>query len=186
MYTCRECEHPINQATEICPYCGADLTEAALPEAQAPTPMTRKRLVMIVLRWGVLLAAMWGFLWFVLPPRGDPVQRAESKALEAMSEVRAAVAAYAETQGGSYPSSLEALGERVRQAVQLAQSEGYRLEYRPGPAEEAGSRAQGPVHSYVLLARPSNYGYRSFYTDETGVVRATRENRAATPQDPPI
>ena len=27
MYTCRECERPINQATEICPYCGADLTE---------------------------------------------------------------------------------------------------------------------------------------------------------------
>jgi len=32
--------------------------------------------------------------------------------------------------------------------------------------------------------RAGNYGYRNFYADETGVIRATRENRPATPQDP--
>ena len=33
MYICRECENEINQGTEICPHCGADLT------AQFPAPM---------------------------------------------------------------------------------------------------------------------------------------------------
>jgi hypothetical protein len=42
------------------------------------------------------------------------------------------------------------------------------------------------VHNYPLLARPGNYRYRNFYSDATGVVRATREDRPATPQDPPI
>ncbi len=53
------------------------------------------------------------------------------------------------------------------------------MEYTPGPAG-----ADGRVHNYILLARPGNYGYRNFYTDESGVLRATRENRAATAQDP--
>jgi len=36
-----------------------------------------------------------------------------------------------------------------------------------------------------FTALSGNYGYRGFYTDETGVLRATRENRPATAQDPP-
>ena len=44
----------------------------------------------------------------------------------------------------------------------------------------------GRVHNFVLLARPGNYGYRNFYLDETGVLRATQENRPATAQDPPL
>ena len=30
MYTCRECERELNQATEVCPYCGTDLSSEAL------------------------------------------------------------------------------------------------------------------------------------------------------------
>ncbi len=69
----------------------------------------------------------------------------------------------------------------MRVPAQNAQSEGYQLQYTPGPAS-----SDGLVHNYVLLARPGNYGYSNFYTDETGVLRATRENRPATAQDPPI
>ncbi len=65
--------------------------------------------------------------------------------------------------------------------AQNARSEGYQFQYTPGPV---GS--DGLVHNYVLLAQPGNYGYRHFYTDETGALRATRENRSATAQDPPI
>ncbi len=32
------------------------------------------------------------------------------------------------------PSKLEELGPRVRQAAQMAQSDGYQLEYTPAPA----------------------------------------------------
>ncbi len=182
MFSCRECEREVNQATEICPYCGADLTEAGLP-ATGEAEKKRSR-ASILLRWGVLLAAMttaiWGFFWYILPPRaGDPAARAEARALEALSELRGALAGYAAAQGGAYPASLEILGDRARGPAQKALSEGYLLPYAPGPP---GS--DGLVHNYVLLARPGNYGYRNLYTDETGVVRATRENRPATAQDP--
>jgi len=184
MYTCRECEHEINPATEICPYCGADLTLPAFPEAEEPAK--KRSLTSGLLRWGVLLvtltAALWGFFRYVLPEQGGVrAARAEAQAVEALGEVRAALAAYAGAQGGAYPASLEALGDRIRGPAQKALSEGYQVQYAPGPA---GS--DGAVHNYILLARPGNYGYRNFYTDETGALRATRENRPATAQDPLI
>jgi hypothetical protein len=37
-----------------------------------------------------------------------------------------------------------------------------------------------------LTARAGNFGYLNFYTDESGVLRFTVENRAATVQDPPV
>ena len=182
MYACRECDRPINQATEICPYCGADLTDTGLPPEE---PGKKRSLVSGLLRWGVLLvvltAALWGFLWYVLPEQaGDPAVRAEARAVEALREVRAALAAYADAQG-AFPPSLEVLGDRARLPAQKARSEGYQLQYTPGLVA-----SDGAVRSYVLLARPGNYSYRNFYMDESGVLRATRENRPATVQDPPI
>ena len=81
MYNCRECETEINQGTEICPHCGADLT---LSVAGADPPAAKQSLQKILLRWGVLLgvllAAIWSFLWFVVPERPtgtDGVSEAE-------------------------------------------------------------------------------------------------------------
>jgi hypothetical protein len=183
MYTCRECENEINQATEICPHCGTDLT---LPLAGAETPTQKPSTPKILLRWGVLLAiligAIWSFVLFVASPRpGGGAQQAESRAVQAMDEIRALLSNYANAQGGAYPKSLETLGDLARQAAQMAQSEGYELQYTPGPSDDNAA-----IHSFTLEARPGNYGYRSFYTDITGLVRATTENRAATSSDPPI
>lgn len=182
MYTCRECEHVINQATEICPFCGADLTVP--PSEEATAPAKKRSLAAALVRWGILLIALfgllWGFLWYVLPERaGNPAAQAEAEAAQALRELSAALAAYAEAQGGSYPSTLESLGGSARGPAQRALREGYQLQYFPGPL---GS--DGAVHNYTLLARPGNYGYRNFYMDETGTLRATRENRPATAQDP--
>jgi hypothetical protein len=184
MYTCRECERVINQATEICPYCGADLTTVAGPEAEEPPK--KRSLTSVLLIWTVLASSiavcLWTFVHYVLPgPKGSAALRAENQAVESLLELRAALNAYAGAQRGSYPASLEALGDRARAPAQKALSEGYQLQYTPGPAGPDGA-----AHSYVLLARPGNYGYRAFYTDETGILRATRESRAATAQDPPI
>jgi len=184
MYTCRECENVINQASEICPYCGADLTvpAGADAEGEAAKPSLRS----VLLRWGVLLlvliGAIWSFVWFVMPEAGSArVSRAELSAVVAMRDTRAALADYARAQGGSYPATLEPLGDRVRIPAQMAQREGYQMQYTPGPGG-----ADGVVHTYVLLARAGNYGYRNFYADETGALRATQENRPATAQDPPF
>ena len=183
MVTCRECEYEINQATEICPHCGADLT--SLPE-EFTTPAKKPTLRNILLRWGVLLgillAAMWSFLWFVVTPRtGNVTAEAESHAVEAIKDVNAQLHSYAEARGGIYPANLEQLGPEVRPAAQLAQSDGYRLEYTPGLAE-----ADGAIHNYSLEARAGNYGYHNFYIDISGVLRATKEDRDATSADPPL
>lgn len=183
MYTCRECDSEINPATEVCPHCGADLT---LPAAGEEEGAQRRSLPRVLLRWGallaVLLAAIWGFLLFVVAPRpGHSPAQAEEHAAQALGDLRTALAAYAAAQGGAYPATLEALGNPARQAAQLAQSEGYQLQYAPGPPGN-----DGVMRSYSLVVRAGNYGFRNFYTDETGVVRATRENRAATNQDPPL
>lgn len=180
MYTCRDCERLINPATEVCPYCGTDLTADAAPRSEEPG-RKRSRVAML-LRWSVVLAALWGFLWYVLPERGDPGARAEARALELMQQAGAALRSFAEAQG-SFPASLDALpGDSrsgVRQAAQAALSEGYRLEYAPGPPSPVGR-----VTSFSLRARAGKHGYRNFFADETGVLRSTRENRPATPEDP--
>lgn len=183
MYTCRECENEINQATEICPRCGADLT---LPPPGEPAEKKKLSTPKILLRWGlllgVLMAAIWSFVWYVATPKtGGSRLQAETLAVQALDEVRALLSSYAEAQGGAYPKTLEPLGPLARQAAQIAQSEGYSLEYTPGPAD-----ANATIQSYSLESRPDSYGYRSFYTDASGLVRATSENRSATSSDPPI
>jgi hypothetical protein len=184
MYTCRECESEINQATEICPHCGADLT-APVPGAEVPEPRARLRKTLV--RWGVLLAfllgAIWGFLWFIVPGRqgSNPTAQAEARAVQALREVGALLGQYASAKDGAYPQQLEALGESVRTAARLAQSVNYQIQYTPGPPQ-----ADGTIRSYILQARAGNYGFRNYFTDESRVVRATRENRAATSQDLPL
>jgi hypothetical protein len=184
MYTCRECENEINQATEICPHCGTDLT-APVPGVELPEP--RARLRKTLLRWGVLLAvllgAIWGFLWFIVPGRqgSDPTAQAEARAVQALREVGTLLGQYASAKGGAYPEQLEALGRPVRTAAQLAQSVNYQIQYTPGPAE-----SDGTIRSYILQARAGNYGFRNYFTDESGIVRATRENRDATSRDSPL
>jgi hypothetical protein len=183
MYTCRECEHEINQGTEICPRCGADLT---LPPPGEETPRKKLTTWQILTRWGfllaVLLGSLWSFVWFVASPRsGGGAQQAEATAVQALDEVRALLFNYAQAKGGGYPKTLEPLGPLARQSAQMAQAEGYELQYTPGPAD-----ANSVIRSYALEARPGNFGYRSFYTDLTGLIRATTENRAATSSDPPI
>jgi uncharacterized protein involved in type VI secretion and phage assembly len=138
-----------------------------------------------LVRWGVLLAGVWMFLWFVLPERPrDAAAHSESRAMEAVGEVVAALAAHADAQG-TFPTSLDGLSpealEQVRRSAQRAQREGYQLLYTPGPPGP-----DGRVRSYALLARAGHHGFRNFYADESRTIRATRENRPATSQDPPI
>src|ERR1700676_4578206 len=146
MYTCRECENEINQATELCPHCGADLT-APIPGADAPAPKAGFQKILI--RWGillgVLLGAIWSFLWFIVPERqGNPTVQAEACEGGALAEVRVALKGYASAQNGGYPQQRDALGEPVRTAAQFAQSVNYQIQYIPGQVE-----ADGVIRSYV-------------------------------------
>jgi predicted small secreted protein len=179
MYECPECEQPLNQGTELCPYCGTDLT--ATPIEESATRKKKSRLTRSVVLWAILIAAVWVIVWFVLPPRPEASKsEAEKSALAALAELRGALSAYADA-SGTYPSSIEPLGASVRSAIQTAQGAGYDIQYTPASVDNSGR-----IKSFVLLARPGNFGYRNFYTDETGIIHATRANRPATPQDPEL
>ena len=182
MYTCRECENEVNQATELCPHCGADLTESNPADGPAKA---KPGIGKILMRWGillgVLLGAIWSFLWFVVPERqGNPTAQAEARAAESLREIRSALVDFASAQAGAYPSDFGAVGERVRLAAQLAQSVNYQVQYTPGPVA-----ADGTIHTFALQAHAGNYGFRNFFLDDTGILRATREGRPATSEDPP-
>jgi hypothetical protein len=61
---------------------------------------------------------------------------------------------------------------------------GYIFTYTPGPHD-----SHGRVAAYTISARPAEYqksGVRSFFTDQSSVIRATAENRAATAHDQPL
>ena len=182
MYSCPECEQPINQASEVCPYCGAD--QKALADAESllsGKPTKKKSVKRIILVCAILLAILWITAWFAVPWKiSGSKTEAESRARDAMVSIQQAINVY-HTSEGSFPSSLESLGDAVQKAAQAAQSSRYTLQYTPGRPD-----ADGRVGGYTLTARPGNFGFLSFYTDETGVFRATREERAATVQDPPI
>lgn len=179
MYTCHECEQAINQASEVCPYCGADLTAPAGGESAAPAK--KPKLMKVIFLWVVVLASLWAITWFALPWRMTGSKpAAELRAREALTAVQESLAAYQASEGG-YPGSLEALGDRAREAAQSAQSARYTLQYAPGNPD-----ADGRIGSYTLVARAGNFGYLNFYVDQTGVARATSEDRPATVQDPPL
>jgi hypothetical protein len=178
MFTCPACEQPINQASEICPYCGADL---------APAPAAKRRnaqhkgLVITLVGALILVCCIWAIVWFVLPhPDVPPRAEAEAGAIAALHRVRAVLEDYQRRQG-TFPNTIEQVSGAAGAAYANARGEGYSLIYRAG---KPGS--DGNIHQFVLLARPDFYGYRSFYLDQTGVIRATRQDRPATAHDPPI
>ncbi len=184
MYSCPECEQPINQASEVCPYCGADqkaLAETELLLAGKTPKPTKPNYKRIVLVCGILLATLWAIAWFAVPWKlSGSKPEAEARAREALATIQQAINAYQKTEG-SVPSSLESLGDTVRKAAQSAQLAHYTLQYTPGKPDPSGR-----ITAYTLTARAGNFGYRSFYTDESAIVRATTEDRAATVQDPPL
>lgn len=179
MYTCRECEQTINQATEVCPYCGADLTAAAVAEPDAGARKSGRLRIIVILSFVVVF--LWAVAWFAVPWRlsGSKVE-SESQAREALVSIQEVLATYQASER-SYPASLDVLGDRVRAAAQGAQSANYTLHYSPGMPDP-----QARIKSYALTARAGKFGYLNFYTDESGVIRATSEARAATVQDPPL
>jgi hypothetical protein len=182
MFNCPECDAEINTASDVCPYCGAASAggSAAASANSTEGAKTRKTTLRQLMIYAAVLAWTWGLLWLAFPMhQANRTSNTEGQARKSIEQVQAVLASYAGAQG-HYPESLESVGGAARAAVQSAQTAGYQLQYAPGVAS-----ADGRVHGYTLTARSGYYGFRNFYTDETGILRATQENRAATPQDAP-
>ena len=179
MYVCRKCQQPINSASEVCPYCGAEQNPQAANSASKPAK--KRSASRVAMLFVIAIAGVWGIIWFATPMRmGDSRPDAERAAVESLRTLQKELAAYANG-AGTFPQTLESLGEPARDSAREAMAGGYSLRYTPGQSD-----ASGNVRAYGLVAMPRYYGYASFFTDQTGVIRATRENRAATAQDAPI
>ncbi len=178
MFTCPACEQTINQASEICPYCGADLAPA--PVAGRRTAQ-RKGLLATLAGALVLAGGVWAMVWFILPrPVIQPRAAAEAGAIAEMRQVQAVLASY-KLREGTYPSTIDQVAGQASRFFAGARRQGYFLVYQPGP-----QGAGGNVVRFVVLGRPEFYGYSNFYLDQTGVIRSTSDNRPATSGDPPI
>ena len=110
--------------------------------------------------------------------------------------INAAESTYASTYGG-YSANLAALGPPplgkeptatdaglIDEALASGVKIGYRFTYRPGPQD-----AKGQIRSYTVCAQPirrSENLQPSYFTDESGVIRQTQEDRCPTSQDPAI
>jgi hypothetical protein len=179
MYACRKCEQIVNQDVEACPHCGADSRVLASSEfAKRANKSSGTRITLVL---GIVLTILWAVAWFALPWRiSGSKPDAEIHTRDALATIQETLTAYQGSEG-SFPTSLDALGDRARAATHRAQTAHYTLQYTPGERT-----ADGLVKSYTLVARSRNLGYINFYTDESGVFRVTAEDRPATVHDPPL
>lgn len=87
---------------------------------------------------------------------------------------------YARTLKELGPSRVDYLGPDLAGG----KKDGYRFKLIP-----ERTAADHPIEHYTISARPVKRlvkDQRSFFTDETGVIRFTTEKRAATKADPPL
>ena len=91
-------------------------------------------------------------------------------------------------QAKGYASTLAELGpagaDLFEAVLASGKKDGYRFRLNPERASAGHS-----IKHYTITARPIKRlvkNQRSFFTDETGVIRFTTENRTATAADPPL
>ncbi|HYL86417.1 MAG TPA: hypothetical protein VE263_19490 [Candidatus Angelobacter sp.] len=134
---------------------------------------------------GVVIAAIaviFGIYWHNFgEPSISPAAQAATATAKSLRDIREALSTYALSAKDSYPAALNSLGNRINLPMQAARAAGYRLEYTP-----KASTGEGLVRGFVIVARPEKDTYPNLFIDETGVVRVTQENRAATTKDPSL
>ncbi|MGA2300857.1 MAG: hypothetical protein ABSG77_09215 [Candidatus Acidiferrum sp.] len=131
--------------------------------------------------------------WAQAPASGQGMlPRAEAEEQAAVGSVRTlntALAMYhAAEPAKGYAATLKELGPEgkgyIEKTLASGTKSGYKFDYRP-ESVPAGT----PVRHYTIVARPVQLlaaGEKSFFTDETGLIRFTNEDRAAKVTDPAI
>ncbi len=177
MKSCPKCQQTLDQSSEVCPRCGAHLTALAGTEAAGTARKSNAPRTTLIL--AIVLTVLWAVAWFALPWRYSGAKPdSQAHAIAALAAVQEVLTDYQRSEG-SFPPSLEALGDRVRAAEQKAQSAHYTMQYTPGKPSP-----DGLIKSYALIASSRTSGYLNFYTDQSGIFRVTAEGRPATVQDP--
>jgi hypothetical protein len=164
-------------------------------------PKWRKDAAGLTAYYFVLLVLVGLILPSVMRPERKVAN--ETRAVGSLRTLHTAAHYYQEEYKNGFPPSLAAFGppetgagpgcgasDLVDHILASGTKSGYTFEYSPGPPVEKPPPGCTPGGtSYTVSARPKEYGKsggRSFFTDETGVIRQTSEDRAATAKDPPI
>jgi hypothetical protein len=187
MSSCWSCLVILEKGASVCPLCGADQTrpvQVVDPNLQPPITAARLfhewKIVIVVI--GVFLGSLGGIVWHNFGEGSiSPAAQAAGVTAKSLMELREALSAYAISTKDAYPTSLNSLGDRASLPLETTRTAGYRLEYSP-----KSSSSEGVPRGFVILARPEKSGFLNLCIDESGVVRATEDNRPATLQDPPF
>jgi hypothetical protein len=114
-------------------------------------------------------------------------------------KINRALSDYADKFGGVYPSDLAALetpgpgqqsGCKASGLLEHGFDEGkygYRIEYKARARSDKPTGDCLGVKTYTITARPrvlGKTGLQNFFMDESGILRATQEDRVATGSDP--
>ena len=135
--------------------------------------------------WGITVAAM---VFPHLIHHEDP--RYEASAVSSLANINTAQTEYARIHPDKgFASSLAELGpksgeELIDPVLATGRRNGYVYLLTAAPPDPSRH-----VTQYFVTARPQKYGkfgIRCFFTDESGVIRFTAEDRAPTAQDPAL
>ncbi len=139
-----------------------------------------------------LLLLLPAFFSMTYPPCGERPFSEASSVVGSLRTINTSEVTYASTYGTGFSQSLLELdgppGSNTADAAGLidsvlgsGQKSGYVFDYRPGaPGPE------GIINSDTVTARSSYGGHPNYFTDESGVIRQTEENRPATVNDSPL
>ena len=130
----------------------------------------------------------------IFPPRIRPGQ---ASAVGCLRTINTAEETYRATYKKGYSPTLKALAPPsngapaspaaaglIDDVLASGRKTGYTFTYTPGPVNSAGQ-----ITTYSVTAVPSDptcTQWGRHFTDETGIIRQTLDNRPATAQDPPI
>ena len=141
----------------------------------------------------VLFLLFWANMG--LPPCGESWPSGARGAIRDLRTINQAEITYASTYR-SYSPGLATLGPGtgstptataaglIDEVLARGTKKGYVFTYTPGLRD-----ADGRIDSYAITAHPAEYGKTGeweFFSDQTPVIRAVREDRPATIQDRPI
>lgn len=180
-----------------------NLAEPPTTEPAADRPAGKKRFpwrdVFLLLLFGLVVLAI--AIPYLLRTR-IPYQALKSP-VAALRTINTAAVTYASAYENGYPLSLSVMAPPPKDVpgscraaglidatLASGQNHGYVFIYTPGPPVKNPPPGCTPgALTYTVAARPLQYGRTgrlSFYTDESGVIRRTADDRPATTQDPPI
>ncbi len=126
----------------------------------------------------------------------QPSREDQASAVGCLRTINTSETAYAGTYKAGYSPTLAALSVPatgtdynasaaglIDESLGSGKRNGYVFTYTPGKPD-----AKGHITNYTVSVRPIKWekGVQSFFTDQTGVIRGTRENRAPTAKDPAL